>query len=296
MHAKGASPALSKYSEIAAGLCSFDDTEGVLLVGNGKIDGVVAGDLQEDAGIGSAFVGLASGMQKARTKSKNRRDLLLVPHAVANGLQNSIVLGIHGDVAEQSEIVSLANAREVSFQDLGKRLSLLEGVGVFCVSVELHTVAFEKRLFRRQLAGCFVFAGEFSGCHLTCFHVRLVEGVYPDDRTRYGCGNFPAEKFFADGIGILHGDAHYRVACFLEDRDGDVLRLVGCRFEAEIGEYAIRAVVVWPGYAFAVHRNDSFAAFSRGFGEQLLEPGSEIRNTGRRDDGQLVATVVRRSS
>src|SRR5580704_17306237 len=147
MHAEGASPAFSEYCEIAAGLGSFDDAEGVPLIGNGKIDGVVAGDLQEDAGIGSAFVGLAGGVQKARTKSKNRRDLLLVPHAVANGLQNSLVLGIHGDVAEQREIVSLASAREVSLQDLGKRFPLLEGVCVFCVSVELHTVAFEKRLF-----------------------------------------------------------------------------------------------------------------------------------------------------
>src|SRR5580765_1812512 len=123
MHPKGASSALSKYCEIAAGLCSLDNTERVFLVGDRQIDGVVAGDLQEDAGIGSAFVGLAGGVQKARTKSKNRRDLLLVPHAVANGLQNSLVLGIHGDVAEQSEIVSLASAREVSFQDLGKRFS-----------------------------------------------------------------------------------------------------------------------------------------------------------------------------
>src|SRR5580700_4012116 len=122
VHAEGASSAFREYCEIAAGLCGFDDAEGVLLIGNGKIDGVVAGDMQEDAGIGSAFVGLAGGVQKARTKSKNRRDLLLVPHAVANGLQNSLVLGIHGDVAEQSEIVSLASAREVSLQDLGKQI------------------------------------------------------------------------------------------------------------------------------------------------------------------------------
>src|SRR5438445_6509471 len=147
MHAKGASPALSKYCEIAAGLCSFDDAERVLLIGNGKIDGVVAGDLQEDAGVGSPFVGLAGGVQKARTKSKNGRDLLLVPHAMANGLQSALVLRIHGDVAEQSEIVSLACARQVSFQDLGKRFSLLEGIRVFCVGVELHAVALETRLF-----------------------------------------------------------------------------------------------------------------------------------------------------
>src|ERR1700756_1040862 len=127
MHAKGASPALREHREIAAGLRGFDDAEGVLLIGNGKIDGVVAGDLQEDAGVGSAFVGLACGVQKARTKSKNGGELLLVPHAVAKGLQGSLVLRIHGDVAEQSEIVSLACARQVSFQDFGKRFSLLEG-------------------------------------------------------------------------------------------------------------------------------------------------------------------------
>src|SRR6266481_5364005 len=146
MHAKGASPALSKYCEIATGLCSFDDAEGVLLIGNGNIDGVVAGDLQEDAGIGSAFVGLAGGVQKARTKSKNRRDLLLVPHAVANGLQNSLVLGIHGDVAQQSEIVSLASAREVGFQDATLLASTSGWLKAFIPMIEPATaVAISQR-------------------------------------------------------------------------------------------------------------------------------------------------------
>src|SRR5712671_3125683 len=177
-------------------------------------------------------------------------------------------------------------------QDFGERFAAPQSVGISWIGVELHAVAFEKRLFSGQLAVGFIFAGQFARGDFAGFDVRLVEGVDADDRTGHGRRDLPAEKFFADGIGILHGDAHYRVACFLEGGDGDVLRLVGCRFEAEIGEYAIRAVVVGPGQAFTVHRNDSFAAFSRGFGEELLEPGSEIRNTGRRNDGQLVATVV----
>jgi hypothetical protein len=45
MHAKGASPARSKYREIAAGLRSLDDAEHIFLVRDRKIDGVVAGNL-----------------------------------------------------------------------------------------------------------------------------------------------------------------------------------------------------------------------------------------------------------
>src|SRR5260221_7045815 len=71
MHAKGASPALRKYCEIAAGLRGLDDTERIFLVGDRKIDGVVTGDLQEDAGVGSAFIGLAGGVKKTRAETKN---------------------------------------------------------------------------------------------------------------------------------------------------------------------------------------------------------------------------------
>src|SRR6266478_9002587 len=216
MHAKRAPPALREYRKIAACLRCLDDSEGIFLVGDRKINGVVTGDLEEDTTVGAALVGLSRRVQKARPKSENGRYLLLVPHAVANGLQSSFILGVHGDVAEQSEIIPCACPTEMSFQDLDQRLSLLQGLSVFRVRIELHTVAFEEGLFGRQLARRFVFAREFAGYDLAGFDVWLVEGVDADDRACHGCGNLPAEKFFADRVWILHGDTHDWLACFLQ--------------------------------------------------------------------------------
>src|ERR1700756_3757552 len=143
MHAEGASPAFSEYREIAACLRCLDDAERIFLVGDRKINGVVAGDLQEDAGIGAALVGLPCGVQKARTKSEDGRYLLLVSHAVANGLKNNLVLGIHGDVGEESEIIPRAGAAKMSFQHVSECLPILQNVGVLLIGVELDAVGFE---------------------------------------------------------------------------------------------------------------------------------------------------------
>src|SRR6266849_6426969 len=86
VHAQGAAAAFGENREVAAGLRGFHDPEGVLLPGHGKILGVVAGDLQKNAAIGTAFVGLPGGVQEARAKAENRGNLFLVAHRVPNRL------------------------------------------------------------------------------------------------------------------------------------------------------------------------------------------------------------------
>src|SRR5215472_13334565 len=163
MHAKGTPAALREYGEIATSLGCFDDAEGIFLVRDRKVDGVIACDLEEDASVRPALVGLAGGVQEARAKSEHGGKFLFVAHSVADGLQSGLVLGVHGDVAEESEIVALACAGEMRFQYLGEGLSVLESIGVFRVGVELDAVSLEERLFGGQLACGFVFAGELGG-------------------------------------------------------------------------------------------------------------------------------------
>ena len=76
--AQGAALALQQHLEVASRLRRLDDAEGVLLPGHGHIDRVVAGDLQEDAGVRSALVGLPGRVQEARAELQAGRDALRV--------------------------------------------------------------------------------------------------------------------------------------------------------------------------------------------------------------------------
>ena len=70
MDAQRAAAAFGENGEIAAGLRSFYDAERVFLVGHRQIDGVIARDLQKNAAVGAALVGLARGVKEAFAASQ----------------------------------------------------------------------------------------------------------------------------------------------------------------------------------------------------------------------------------
>src|SRR5713226_4645552 len=108
MHTQRAAAAFCKNRKIAAGLCRLHNAKGVLLTWDGQILGVIASDLQKDAAIGTALVGLSGGVQEARAETENGSYFFLVAHRVANRLQGPFICGIHGDVAKDSEIIASA--------------------------------------------------------------------------------------------------------------------------------------------------------------------------------------------
>src|SRR6266850_7035226 len=77
-----------------------------------------------------------------------------------------------------------------------------------------------------------------------------------------------------------------------ECRDGCILRLVGLRRQAQISENAIVAISGGLGKALAIHGNDAFSTFSRGFGDQLFEPSSKVEDSRRSDNRKLIASVI----
>src|SRR5260370_30735350 len=87
--------AVRKNLKIAPSLCLFYDAESVLLPWDWEIDRIIAGDLQEDSGIGTALVGLSRRMEKTRAESQAGRDFLRVSNHVASGLQNVLVRVVH---------------------------------------------------------------------------------------------------------------------------------------------------------------------------------------------------------
>jgi len=70
VHAQCTAAALGENGKIAAGLRGLDYAEGKFLAWHGQVVGVVAGDLQEDAAVRAAFVGLASGMKERGPKPR----------------------------------------------------------------------------------------------------------------------------------------------------------------------------------------------------------------------------------
>src|SRR5580692_3790680 len=117
MHTKCASPSLGEHRKIPARLRRLHDAKRIFLLGNRKILSVVTCDLQENTAVRTTLVGLPGRMQKPRSKSENGRQVLRVPHLVANLLESLFVFGVHRYVAKQSEIVSFTCPAEMRFQD-----------------------------------------------------------------------------------------------------------------------------------------------------------------------------------
>src|SRR4051812_44599890 len=90
--AEGTAAAVGEDLEVAPGLRGLDYAEGVAMAGDGEVDGIVAGDLQEHARVGAAFVGLAGRVQEARAEAERRCDVARIPHGVSDRLD----LGLMG--------------------------------------------------------------------------------------------------------------------------------------------------------------------------------------------------------
>src|ERR1700688_4122076 len=70
MDAQEPSPALRQHLEVAARCRRLDDAESVFLPRDRQIVGLVAGDLQKNAGVRAALVGLSGRVQEARSESQ----------------------------------------------------------------------------------------------------------------------------------------------------------------------------------------------------------------------------------
>src|SRR5258708_4228585 len=113
MYAQGAPLALCQDVKIATRLGCLHRSEGIFLSWYRQINGIIAGDLQKDAGVGAAFVGLSGGVQEARTKTQAGGNAFAVAYGMADGLQAVFMLAIHVYVGQQPQIVTCAKLIEM---------------------------------------------------------------------------------------------------------------------------------------------------------------------------------------
>src|SRR5579859_63239 len=200
MDTQRAAVTFRENGKIAARLGGFYHAKSVSLTRNEEVDGVVASNLQENAGVGTALVGLSRGMKKARPKAQDGRDFSVVSHGKADGLEGFFIRFVHGEVAQHRKIITGVDAREVFLQDGGERCTTLKSGGIRPIGVEFAAIAVEKRRFRGKLAARFVFASQLARFHLTCFNIRLIEGVDADERAGHRSSDFPAEELLAEVV------------------------------------------------------------------------------------------------
>ena len=208
VHAQRAALAVGENLKVPASLRRFHHSESVLLSGNRQVGRVVAGDLQEDAAVGPAFVSLPGGVQESRAEPEAGRDPFLISHHHPQSLQERFVLGIHFYICQQREIIAVAETGEVSAEVILQRATGRTSGGragidgfrqfgsILFVGEKFEASFFDDRFFGGKRAFAFVLRGELLGYDFAGFDVGLVEGVDPEYGARDGSSNLPAEKFW----------------------------------------------------------------------------------------------------
>ena len=151
MDAQRAAAAFHQHLEIPARLRSLHHAEAVVMAGHVDVGRVIAGDLQEHAGIRAALVGLPGRMLEARSEAEAGRGAGLVADARAHRGQRLRVRFVALDVGEQRDVVAVRRARgRMALQIAGQCLVPAELAGVARIGVERHAVlAEDRRLFRQ---------------------------------------------------------------------------------------------------------------------------------------------------
>src|SRR6185437_5879463 len=106
MNAQGAAAALDQNIKITARLRRLHHAEAISVAGHIEIGRVIARDLQEDPGVGPAFVCLAGRMQETRAEAKTSAGACAVPQARASGSQLFRMCLVALDVGQQGDVIA----------------------------------------------------------------------------------------------------------------------------------------------------------------------------------------------
>ena len=279
MNAQRAAAAVGQHVEIATGLRCLDDPETGLLAGHREIPLVFGGDLQEDAAVGPALVGLPCRMQEAWTEFGAGGEMALVAHREPHRLQRVDMRGVSFDIAEQRDIVPRAGAAEMRLQPraevaVGAGLAQRGGIGV--VGEEIGLGHGHDGLFERQFPRLLERRRQLPCLDLGVLDIGLVERVDPEHRTRHRGSHFEAEKLLADMQDRFHDDADHGMTGCLQRSQPVVMRGIVFALGADVDEETILAVKRGIAERFAVDRDQALAFLAGGFRDQLFGPGAEI--------------------
>ena len=293
MDPQRAASALDQHRQVAAGLRSLNHAKAIAAAGNADILRIMAGDLQENAGIRSALVGLAGRMLESRSEAETgRRAGRVANHRTHRG-QAARMAVVSFDISEQRDIIArraaCVDAAEMAPEIADRVVVPPEFARVARVRIEREAVFAEYRRFRWQALR---FGIDFHHCarlQLARFDVRLIERIDRQDRAGDGDGDLPAEKLPAKAPHVLDANARNRMSRAFERRDGVDLRGVRLPLQLDVDEKAVGAVTFGRRQRFARDGDQAAPQFSGTLRQQLFEPGAERRESLRGDDCHLIA-------
>ena len=181
MHSECTAAAICEYLEVSSRLCSFYDSERVLLPGHWYVDCVVARDLKKDSTVRPTLVSLPGRVQEPRPKLRTRRHSLSVSDRMADALQLRFVFFVHLYITQHGEIISSLYSCKVRAQKSSQGIRLAKSTCILRTSKELDSTLVEHRFLGRQCSSLFVLLGELAGFNFACLDIRLIEGVNPDN-------------------------------------------------------------------------------------------------------------------
>src|SRR6185503_14864781 len=99
--------------EVTARLGSLNPAERKLTSRNGNVCGIVAGDLDKEAGVWSTLEQLAGRVEVARTKANQGGDLPAISNLLADLLQGGAVFVVHVEKRKQGKIIARLQSLQV---------------------------------------------------------------------------------------------------------------------------------------------------------------------------------------
>ena len=141
----------------------------------------------------------------------------------------------------------------------------------------------ENGLIDREGAGLLVGIGQPLAGELAGFHIGLIERVDTHDRPRHCSGELPAKELARKVVAIGQRDLYDRLPGLGQSLDCFVLG------QPQVDQEAILSIVVRRAELFPIHGDHGLAVLAGGLGHQLFQPGSQVANSRRADQRQLVA-------
>ena len=184
---------------VAPCLGELDLAEGQAFAGNRDVVGRrIGGDLEEQAAVRAALVGLAGRVEEAGPEAENGGAARRTGDAPAQGLEQLAVPAVALEVSRDDGVPALRKRREVRAQELGQT----ERAEVAQPDHALRHPQIRTAVARGRRSGNLAACG-FHPVHvaprdgLGRLHVRLVERVHAQQRAGHGSGELPAEELAA---------------------------------------------------------------------------------------------------
>lgn len=203
MDPQHSSAVFAQRFKIAERLSAFEDAERVRLVRNRRVDRLLRSDMQEEAGVRTAFVELPGGMKVARPVTDRRGDMQPIPQQSTDRLKPLLDVRLFGEVRQQRHIIPDVCVLKESSQHIRRRMPDLLGV-------ERQRPFHDRRSFFGQSSSLLDARKQTVGVIFALLHIRLIEWVNAEDRPGGRRGHFPTEEFLSKIERIFQLNAHDR--------------------------------------------------------------------------------------